>query len=113
MTNVRDVNVGDEVEITVKFKVAKVSAAGTVYSYNSSVMSDGISIGVDTPTDLYTLKIIPKPLAVGDEVHTIYTGTTCHIMAIDGEDAWVKYGDGSHTTFKLDKLKKKDNCNCD
>ena len=111
MPDIRDVKVGDEIEITAKFKVAKISTAGTVYSYNSSAMSDEISIGIDTPTDLYTLKIIPKPLAVGDAVRfgDKLIGT---IVALADNVAWVKRTSGDHTTYYLKDLKK-DNCNCD
>lgn len=119
MPDIRDVKVGDEIKITLKFKVGEVTNDYVKpHRTSPSSMASKRSIpwlGRDMPSDLYTLKILPTPLAlaVGDEVHTIYTGTTCHIVAIDGEAAWVKYGDGSHTTFKLDNLKRKDNCNCD
>lgn len=108
MPDIRDVQVGDEIEITLKFKARLTE---TYVGHSSGV--DGIYLGKNLDPSLYTLKIIPKPLAVGDEVQTIYTGRTCHIVAIDGNAAWVKYGDGSHTTFNLNDLKKKDNCNCD
>jgi hypothetical protein len=45
--------------------------------------------------------IEPRPLAVGDRI-----GPHGVIKAIDGEWAWVKYGDDCHSTESIHKLRR-------
>lgn len=106
MTKLRQVRDGDDIEITLKFKA---SLTETYVGHSSGV--DGIYLGKNLDPSLYTLKIIPKPLAVGDAVRfgDKLIGT---IAALADNVAWVKRTSGDHSTYYLKDLKK-DNCNCD
>ncbi len=47
-----------------------------------------------------------KPLAVGDVIkYDNYNGSkTATIMAIDDDQCWLKFSDGSHATWELDEV---------
>lgn len=47
-----------------------------------------------------------KPLAVGDVIkYDNYDGSkTATIMAIDDDQCWLKFSDGSHATWELDEI---------
>lgn len=116
MPDIRDVKVGDEIEITLKFKVGEVTNDYVKpHRTSPSSMASKRSVpwlGRDMPFDLYTLKILKKPLAVGDKVRNPSGDLLGEVRMIEGNDVWVKVSNGSHLTYKLKNLKK-DTCNCD
>lgn len=45
-----------------------------------------------------------KPPKVGDKALSPSGISECEIAAIDGDEVWLRYSDGSHSTIDLDKL---------
>lgn len=50
----------------------------------------------------FTKKV--KPPKVGDKALSPSGISECEIAAIDGDEVWLRYSDGSHSTIDLDKL---------
>lgn len=50
----------------------------------------------------FTKKV--KPPKVGDRALSPSGISECEIAAIDGDEVWLRYSDGSHSTIDLDKL---------
>lgn len=108
MTDLRQVQEGDDIEVTLKFKA---SLTTTYVGHSSGV--DGIYLGKNLDPSLYTLKIVEKPLAVGDKVQNKFGDPLGEIRMIEGDEVWVKHSaDGSHSTYNIRNVKK-DNCHCD
>jgi len=88
--DIRDVKVGDEIEITLKFKVGEVTndyVKPHRTSPSSMASKRSVSwLGRDMPSDLYTLKILDKPLAVGDKVRTLFGDPLGEVRMIEGDD---------------------------
>ena len=60
------------------------------------------------PDELYEVEITftkkVKPPRVGDKALSPSGVSECEIAAIDGDEVWLRYSDGSHSTIDKDKL---------
>lgn len=49
------------------------------------------------------LACVPKPIEVGNRVRTP-AGFVAHVVAVEGDDAWVRYDSGRRFTWRIEDL---------
>lgn len=97
--NAKQIKVGDTV--LVRAKVVKTPLIGTVWLETADSDPDEFLADLDA-----IVSVEPRPLQVGDRVEPHCGGFPGNIVAIDGDEAWVRWGDDSRGTWRLTKLRR-------
>lgn len=89
----------------------KITVEVSRFSGKNYYDSDFLNIGEGNTLTSYCVNIIdivrkPIPIKRGDPIRFLRHSTKASVLAVDGDEAWIKYNDGSRSTVALDKIEK-------